>query len=71
MDAFSLAGCFVMFALFVIVVVAGTAGVGMALRRAKNGLGGSGGRPAERPTDREGGWTGFRGDAPRGRSTSD
>ena len=66
MSALSLVGCFILFGLFVLVVLAGTAGVGMALRRAKNGLGG-GGRPAQRPASRDGDWPGFGG----GRSTTD
>ncbi|GIJ47017.1 hypothetical protein Val02_39030 [Virgisporangium aliadipatigenens] len=76
MGTLSFVGCFVLSGLFLVVVLAGGAALAMGLRRAKNGLGGAfGGGAPHRPSDataaRDGDWTGFGGEAPRGRSTSD
>ena len=76
-DALSLVGCFVLFGLFVVAIVAGAAGLGLALRRVKNGFSGaSGGRSSGAPSGRVrgegGGWTGFGTSAePPSRSTTD
>jgi hypothetical protein len=76
MGTLSVVGCFVLSGLFLVVVLAGGAALAMGLRRAKDGLGGAFGggaprRPSGGPVPRDGDWTGFGGDAPRGRSTSD